>query len=205
MNLRRADASTVDRRFPARARDPSASSSRSTRSVATPSTRASAICSKGDRLLRLNQACLRGSPLGVAARRFSARPQLIVDQRMDRPRQTSRRSRSAWRAVTVRCASDDAQRMRRPPSPARRDASRLRRRARASGRLRCGDRRLSKTEVHQLPGEQRADRAAPHAAARRLGSTGPDSDGMTDCGRTWPKMLLAVARFDCHSESRRGR
>jgi hypothetical protein len=28
---------------------------------------------------------------------------------------------------------------------------------------------------------------------------------MTDCGRTWPKMLLAVPRFDCQSESSLGR
>ena len=35
--------------------------------------------------------------------------------------------------------------------------------------------------------------------------TGPDIAGMTDWGRIWPKMLLAVARFDCHNESSRGR
>ncbi len=28
---------------------------------------------------------------------------------------------------------------------------------------------------------------------------------MTDCGSTWPKMLFAVARFDCHSASSLGR
>ena len=54
------------------------------------------------------------------------------------------------------------------------------------------------------------ENSAPAALPQTLcpeadGSTGPDIAGITDCGRTCPKMLLAVARFDCHSESSRGR
>jgi len=37
------------------------------------------------------------------------------------------------------------------------------------------------------------------------GSTGPLMEGITDCGSTCPKMLFAVARLDCQSESSRGR
>src|SRR6185312_12698963 len=48
--------------------------------------------------------------------------------------------------------------------------------------------------------------ALPHTLCDEAeASTGPVSDGITDCGSTWPKMLLAVARFDCHSASSRGR
>ena len=58
-------------------------------------------------------------------------------------------------------------------------------------------------------------RTAPTKTARRRrcprrcrleadGSTGPEIAGMTDCGSTWPKMLLAVPRFDCQSASSRG-
>ena len=54
------------------------------------------------------------------------------------------------------------------------------------------------------------ENSAPAALPQTLSadaddSTGPDIAGITDCGSTWPKMLLAVARFDCHSESSRGR
>ena len=36
-------------------------------------------------------------------------------------------------------------------------------------------------------------------------STGPDNDGMTDCGSSCPKMLFTVPRLVCHSASKRGR
>ena len=38
-------------------------------------------------------------------------------------------------------------------------------------------------------------------ALEAAGSTGPDIAGITDRGRIWPRMLLAVPRFDCQSES----
>ena len=36
-------------------------------------------------------------------------------------------------------------------------------------------------------------------------STGPVKAGNTLCGSNWPATLFAVARFDCHSVSSRGR
>ncbi len=36
-------------------------------------------------------------------------------------------------------------------------------------------------------------------------STGPDSDEMTDCGSSCPKMLFTVPRLVCQIASKRGR
>jgi hypothetical protein len=36
-------------------------------------------------------------------------------------------------------------------------------------------------------------------------STGPEIDGIVDCGSSSPNTLFAVARFVCHTASRRGR
>ena len=72
-------------------------------------------------------------------------------------------------------------------------------------RLRARHGRFSQAEIEGLPRKERAGRASPDALPEVDGSTGPDIAGITDCGRTWPKMLFAVARLDCHIESSLGR
>ena len=48
--------------------------------------------------------------------------------------------------------------------------------------------------------------ALPHTFVISLvPSTGPEIDGITDCGSSSPNTLLRVARFNCPSPSNRGR
>ena len=48
--------------------------------------------------------------------------------------------------------------------------------------------------------------ALPQAVPRLLvPSTGPEIEGITDCGSSMPKTLLRVARLTCASASMRGR
>jgi hypothetical protein len=66
--------------------------------------------------------------------------------------------------------------------------------------------RVAKAKIERFPREQPADGAAPDTpggGCRR--QHGPEIEGITDCGRSCPTTLLAVARLVCHSESNRGR
>ena len=73
-------------------------------------------------------------------------------------------------------------------------------------RLGADDRRLDEGRSRTVPRRTaRPLRFPTRCRSTPSGRTGPDIAGITDCGRTWPKMLLAVPRFDCHRESSRGR
>ena len=118
---------------------------------------------------------------------------------------TSRRSKSAWTAATARSAATMSRNAdatlrwtssRVSDSPARACTTV------ASALATAAFRRPKSKGSH----ENSAPVALPHTLCPEAdGSTGPDIEGITDCGRTCPKMLLAVARLDCHSESSRGR
>ena len=80
-------------------------------------------------------------------------------------------------------------------------------------RARTSHRRFGTGDARRDEGRNRTgshENSAPVALPQTLPldadvRTGPDIEGITDCGSTWPKMLLAVPRFDCQSESSRGR
>ena len=65
--------------------------------------------------------------------------------------------------------------------------------------------RATPPKINGFPREQQATGAAPDAVNVSVGSTGPETAGITDCGSSNPKTLLRVPRFTCHKKSSRGK
>ncbi len=120
-------------------------------------------------------------------------------------RRTSRRSRSACAAVLACWAASTS----RKASPTAFWTSRRVRASSARARVRAAS--APATPAPRRPKSNGShDASAPTALLHALSadgdaSTGPEIGEITDCGRSCPKMLLAVARFVCHTESSLGR
>jgi hypothetical protein len=156
-------------------------------------------------LLCANQPRSRRGALGIGPRGVGARPELVVDQRVNHaPEDVT--------AVDVglrRCDGTlSGQRVEKRGADgalhveARERLARPRPVSAASAPPMLARRRPKSTTSH----ESSAPDALPHTLSAEVdASTGPDIAGMTDCGSTWPKMLFAVARLDCQIASSLGR